>query len=40
MNLVERRENQERWDVFCGVLYVLKNGCQWGMLPKEFPKLL
>ncbi|WP_186820140.1 transposase [Wolbachia pipientis] len=21
------------------MLYVLKSGCQWGMLPKEFPKL-
>ncbi|WP_338406819.1 IS5 family transposase [Wolbachia endosymbiont (group A) of Longitarsus flavicornis] len=26
------------YDVFCGVLYVLKSVCQWRMLPKEFPK--
>lgn len=26
------------YDVFCGVLYVLKSGCQWRMLPKEYPK--
>jgi transposase len=26
------------YDVFCGVCYVLKSGCQWRMLPKEYPK--
>ncbi len=25
-------------DVICGISYVLKSGCQWRMLPKEFPK--
>ena len=25
------------YDVFCGVLYVLKSGCQWSMLPRDFP---
>jgi transposase len=26
------------YDVICGISYVLKSGCQWRMLPKEFPK--
>ena len=26
------------YEVFCGVLYVLKSGCQWRMLPKDYPK--
>jgi transposase len=26
------------YDVFCGVLYILKTACQWRMLPNDFPK--
>ena len=26
------------YEVFCGVLYVLKSGCPWRMLPSDFPK--
>jgi transposase len=26
------------YDIFCGVLYVLKSSCQWRMLPSDFPK--
>ena len=26
------------YDVFCAVQYVLKTGCQWRMLPRDFPK--
>lgn len=26
------------YDVFCGILYLLKSGCQWRLLPSDFPK--
>lgn len=26
------------YDVFCAILYVLKGGIQWRMLPNDFPK--
>ena len=26
------------YDVFCGVTYMLKSGCQWRMLPESYPK--
>ena len=36
-------ENQtaqvELYEVFCAVLYLLKSGCQWPMLPGKFCKV-
>ena len=26
------------YEVFCGLLFLLKSGCQWRMLPKDYPK--
>jgi len=26
------------YDNFCAVLYIVKSGCQWRMLPDDFPK--
>jgi transposase len=26
------------YDVFCGLLYLVKSGCQWRMIPADFPK--
>ncbi len=33
-----RPRTVDLFDIFCGILYVLKSGCQWRMLPKEYPK--
>ena len=35
---ITRPRKLDLYDVFCGVLYVLKSACQWRMLPKDFPK--
>lgn len=26
------------YDIFCAILYMIKSGCQWRMLPSDFPK--
>jgi transposase len=33
-----RPREVDLYEVFCGILYVLKSGCQWRMLPGDFPK--
>ena len=33
-----RQRQQDLYEVFCALLYVLKSGCQWRMIPSDFPK--
>lgn len=33
-----RPREVDLYEIMCGVLYVLKSGCQWRMLPSDFPK--
>ena len=34
---VTKPRKVDLYDVFCAVLYILKTGCQWRNLPKDFP---
>lgn len=33
-----RPRKTDLYDVFCAILYILKGGIQWRMLPSDFPK--
>jgi transposase len=32
-----RPREHDLYDIFCAVLYLLKSGCQWRMMPGDFP---
>jgi transposase len=32
-----RPRELDLYDVFCAILYLLKSGCQWRMIPSDFP---
>ena len=33
-----RPRTYELYDIFCAILYVLREGCRWRALPHDFPK--
>ena len=33
-----RPRKYELYDIFCAILYVLREGCRWRSLPHDFPK--
>jgi transposase len=33
-----RPRTVDLYEVFCAILCLLKSGCQWRMLPSDFPK--
>lgn len=33
-----RPRTLDLYDVFCAILYLVKSGCQWRMIPGDFPK--
>jgi len=33
-----RPRKHDLYDIFCAVLYLLKSGCQWRMIPSDFPE--
>ncbi|MDR1315643.1 MAG: transposase [Spirochaetales bacterium] len=37
-SLRTRPREKDLYDIFCAILYLIKSGCQWRMLPADFPK--
>ena len=35
---ITRPRKHNLYDIFCAVLYLLKSGCQWRMIPSDFPE--
>jgi transposase len=35
---VTKPRKKDLYDIFCAILYLVKSGCQWRMLPADFPK--
>jgi putative transposase len=38
LNIRERKRKYDLREIWNGILYLVKTGCQWRMLPKSFPK--
>lgn len=34
---ITRPRDVDLYDIFCAILYLLKSGCQWRMIPKDLP---
>jgi transposase len=32
-----RPRKHDLYEVFCALLYLLKSGCQWDMIPRDYP---
>ena len=37
-NVITKPREYDLYDIFCAVLYVLRGGIQWRMLPSNYPK--
>ena len=35
---VTKARKKDLYDILCAILYLIKSGCQWRMLPSDFPK--